>query len=273
MLIAQITDTHIKPGRKLAYRRVDTAGFLEAAVRHVNAFVPTVDVVMFTGDLVDLASREEYAIFRDIVDGLEVPWYVLPGNHDDPAVMMEVFADRPYVAGLSDFFHYVIEDYPVRLVALDTVARRKPFGQMCDARLAWLDGTLAAEPTKPTMIFQHHPPFRTGVRHMDVQNLLDTDALLGVLAKHGQVRHVACGHVHRASETTIGGIGFSIAPSPAHAVTLDLVPDAPPSYTMDPPAVRLFNVAVDGAIASHLSYVGDFDGPHPFFNADGSLID
>ena len=273
MLIAQITDTHTKPGRKLAYKRVETAGYLEAAVRHVNAFVPAIDAVMFTGDLVDLASREEYAIFREIVGELAVPWYVLPGNHDDPAVMMEVFADRPYVAGLSDFFHYAVEEYPVRLVALDTVARQKPFGQMCEARLAWLDRTLAAAPEKQTLIFQHHPPFLTGVRHMDVQNLLDADAFLAVVGRHKQVRHVACGHVHRASEASVNGVACSIAPSPAHAVTLDLVPDAPPSYTMDPPAVRLFNVAVDGAIASHLSYVGDFDGPHPFFNADGSLID
>ncbi len=38
---------------------------------------------------------------------------------------------------------------------------------MDEERLAWLDAKLALAPDRPTLIFMHHPPFRTGfVRSM-----------------------------------------------------------------------------------------------------------
>jgi len=53
MLIAQITDTHIKPHGALACGRVDTAPYLARAVGHLLALRPRPDVVLATGDLVD----------------------------------------------------------------------------------------------------------------------------------------------------------------------------------------------------------------------------
>ena len=61
MLIAQISDMHIKPPGELLYKRVDTAGFLARAVAHVNALDPKPDIVIATGDLVDGGKPEEYA--------------------------------------------------------------------------------------------------------------------------------------------------------------------------------------------------------------------
>ena len=40
MLIAQISDTHIRPEGVLAMGRVDTAGHLARAVAHINALRP-----------------------------------------------------------------------------------------------------------------------------------------------------------------------------------------------------------------------------------------
>ena len=50
MLIAQISDTHIKTPGRLAYRRVDTAAALAACVAHVMRQTVRPDLVMFTGD-------------------------------------------------------------------------------------------------------------------------------------------------------------------------------------------------------------------------------
>ena len=53
MLIAQITDTHIKPKGGLAYGNiVDTASSLKNIVDHCNKFNPKIDLVIVTGDLV-----------------------------------------------------------------------------------------------------------------------------------------------------------------------------------------------------------------------------
>jgi len=273
MLLAQITDPHIKKGRGLAYGHVDTAAFLEAVVKHLNAFIPDVDAVIVTGDLTDQGQSEEYAAIRPILDELSMPWYVIPGNHDHRENLIQAFSDHDYLAQCSGFVQYAVDDYPVRLIGLDTLEVGEPYGYLCQDRLSWLDTCLNEKPDKPTMLFLHHPPFAIGIQHMDVQRLQNADDLFQVLAGHSQVRHVACGHVHRASETCINGIAVSIAPNSAHSVTLDMKQDGLSSFTMEPPAVRMFRIGDGGNIVTHISYIGAFDGPHPFFAADGSLVD
>src|SRR5947208_3221147 len=61
MMIAQITDMHIKPEGVLAYGRFDTAPYLGRAVEHLLALKPRPDVVLATGDLVDGGLPEERA--------------------------------------------------------------------------------------------------------------------------------------------------------------------------------------------------------------------
>ena len=52
MLIAQITDTHIKPKGGLAYGNVlDSASCLKNVVEHCNKFNPKIDLAIVTGDI------------------------------------------------------------------------------------------------------------------------------------------------------------------------------------------------------------------------------
>ena len=202
-----------------------------------------------------------------------MPWYVIPGNHDQRDNFLQTFSYQDHIASCNSFIQYVIDDYPLRLVGLDTMVSGKPYGLLCHERLQWLEECLKKEPKKPTMIFQHHPPFEVGIDHMDIQNLQNADELLGVLNRNPQVRHVACGHIHRAIETNINGIAISIAPNAAHSTTLDINPAGPSTFTLEPPAMRLFKIGTDNNIVSHLSFIGKFDGPHPYFNVDGSLVE
>lgn len=75
------------------------------------------------------------------------------------------------------------------------------------------------------------------------------------------MKTILCGHVHRSISVLWHGIEASIAPSPAHAVTLDFDPEGAP-------ACRLVCFNDKGLLVNHLSYIGDFDGPHPFTDAD-----
>lgn len=273
MIIAQITDPHVKAKREIAYGLVDTSAMLEAVVTHVNSMSPIVDTVIVTGDLTDRGKPEEYVTLRSILNNLSMPWHVVPGNHDYRDNFLQAFSDHDYLAESDDFVHYAIENQPLRLIGLDTTVDGKPHGFLTPERLKWLDSCLRTVPDKPTLIFMHHPPFKTGIHHMDVQNLLNADDLFDVLLKHSQVLHVACGHVHRASETCVKGIAVSIAPNAAHSSTLDLDPEGPSSFTMDPPAIRLFYFFDDCKLVTHLSYIGKFAGPYPYFTPNGDLVE
>lgn len=94
-----------------------------------------------------------------------------------------------------------------------------------------------------------------------------------VLRRHKRVRLVAAGHVHRAVTTSFAGVPATICPAPNHAVDLDLAASRPPSFRIEPPAFHLHAwFADEGRLVTHHVPIGDFDGPHPFFDASGRLL-
>jgi 3',5'-cyclic AMP phosphodiesterase CpdA len=273
MIFAQISDTHIRPQGRLAYRKVDTAAALAACVAHLNALAPRPAFALVTGDLVDFGSPAEYRRFRELMAPLEIPYFVIPGNHDERGALRSAFADAAYLPKGGEFLHYAIEGHPLRILALDSVVPGAPHGELGAERLAWLEARLAEMPDRPTVIATHHPPFLTGIRHMDVQNCRDGEALGAVVERHPQVRALLCGHVHRFAATLWHGILATICPSPSHAVALDLDPEGPSAFSLDPPACLIHTWTPEGRLVSHISFIGRFDGPYPFFDAAGRLID
>src|SRR5258706_16460452 len=148
MLIAQMTDLHIKPPGKLAYGGVDTAAMLRAAIAHLTALRPAPDALLLTGDLVDAGSAAEYALLRALLAPVRCPLYLIPGNHDDRAALRAAFADHRYLPP-DGFIQYVIDDQAVRLIGLDTLVPGEGGGTLCAARLAWLAAQLDAAPARP----------------------------------------------------------------------------------------------------------------------------
>jgi 3',5'-cyclic AMP phosphodiesterase CpdA len=194
MLIAQISDMHVKAEGELLYRRIDTAGFLERAVAHVNALDPQPDIVLATGDLVDGGKPEEYAHLRRLLAPLAMPVHLIPGNHDARDVLREVFPDHTYLPP-TGFLQYAIEGLPVRLIALDTLVPGKGYGELCAERLGWLEARLG-ESDRPTILFMHHPPFDCGIAVFDDTRLMRGEPQLAALVRrHGNVERVMCGHV------------------------------------------------------------------------------
>ena len=70
MMIAQITDLHVRPRGKVAYERVDTNAMLEAAVAAIEALPRKPDLVIATGDLTDCGLAAEYEVLREILEPL-----------------------------------------------------------------------------------------------------------------------------------------------------------------------------------------------------------
>jgi 3',5'-cyclic AMP phosphodiesterase CpdA len=274
LLIAQISDLHIKRPGVLAYGEVDTAAALTRCVATLNAFRPRPELVVISGDLADTPVAEEYEHLNRLLAPLEIGFAAVPGNHDSRELMRAALPKGGYAqsTGPLNSLHAV---GPLDLVLLDSSVPGKPHGELEAPTLAWLDATLASSSTRPALIFLHHPPFVTGIHHMDVQNLRNAGALANVLRRHPRARLVAAGHVHRAALTQFLGIPATICPAPNHAVALDLEDSLPPSFKVEPPAFHLhtwFSGEHFGDLITHHVPIGDFPGPFPFFGRDGRLL-
>lgn len=239
MLIAQITDIHVMPAGRLVYGTFDTTRCLAAAVDRLNAVSPRPDLVLVTGDLVDAGSLAEYARLRGELDRLAMPFRLIPGNHDARDTLRAAFADHAYLRADPVFCHFVDEAWPLRIIGLDSLDAGRVDGLLCAERLAWLDRVLRDAPTTPTLICVHHPPFRTGIAHMDALPMRGAEAFAEIVGRHRQVERVIAGHVHRAMSLRWAGTLCSTCPSTAHQFALDLEPDLPARWTREPPGFHL----------------------------------
>ncbi|HNU13707.1 MAG TPA: PQQ-binding-like beta-propeller repeat protein [Chitinophagaceae bacterium] len=72
---AFISDTHI--GSPNGSAEED----LRRTVRDINA-MKDIAFVVLTGDITELGTNEELKLAKQILDSLNIPWYIIPGNHD-----------------------------------------------------------------------------------------------------------------------------------------------------------------------------------------------
>jgi 3',5'-cyclic AMP phosphodiesterase CpdA len=261
MLVAQITDTHIMAPGKLLLGVVDTASALERAVSALNSLDPVPDVTVLTGDLVESGAAEEYAHLRTLLAPLRMPVFAIPGNHDAREPMRKAFIGDGYLPR-EGFLNYAIEDYPLRIIALDTLIPGEGGGLLCSDRLRWVDDILAAAPDRPTLVLMHHPPFMTGIERMDRAGLDGIGAFAEIIRGHPQVERILCGHLHRPIESRFAGTIAGTAPSPAHQIVLDLRPEARLSFAFEPPGYQLHYWREGIGLVTHTAAIGDWPGPY-----------
>jgi 3',5'-cyclic-AMP phosphodiesterase len=145
MLLCQITDPHIVRDGTLAYGKVDTAGMLERCVRQIRAMSRAPDLVVVTGDLTDHGQADEYAKLAELLAPLSMPVYLAAGNHDDRAALQAAFPQWPHLRGADGFVQYVVDDFAVRLVVLDTVIPASPAASCATSACA---GSIARWPPR-----------------------------------------------------------------------------------------------------------------------------
>lgn len=262
MLIAQLSDLHLRPRGLPSNRVVETNMFAERAFRAVMCRQPRPDLVLLTGDVAESGLADEYAMAADLLRRhMQVPVFAIPGNHDRREAMIE---HLPILRHNGGFVQYALEDFPVRVVMLDSLVPGEAHGELCSSRLEWLDAALSDVPDKPTLIAIHHPPFATGIGHMDRIALRRPEAFAAIVRRHPQVARIICGHHHRPITGAVGPAVVCVAPSVAHQVELDLRPGAPPLFRMEPPAYMLHQWTPAAGFASHIVFVEDYPGPYPF---------
>ena len=209
MIIAQISDTHLA---------LDTAdqriGDFARTIVDINTLDPAPDLIVHTGDVVHNGRQDEYAEAVRILSQARAPVYVLAGNKDDRANLRAAFAPFGYLAPDAKFIDYAIEDYPVRLIAVDTLSASSNKGDFCPERARRLIDMIDAETSKPIAVFAHHPPFevKVGPDPINFETVEAMKRLAQAVQHSGRVVGIFSGHVHRSTSGHVGGIPALVVP-------------------------------------------------------------
>jgi Icc protein len=228
-MLVQITDTHVVERGTLLYGMADTARHLAESVAEVNAMRPRPDGVLMTGDLVEHPGPVTYSHFRDLISPLEMPVYLMPGNHDDPEIMWGYFRDTRMFPAKPPHFQYVIEDYPFRVLMLNSHYDNSELPYFGERRQDWLAEQLQAS-DKPTLIAIHHPPFRTGIEFIDMVGAQWFEAMGEIVAQHPQVLKIICGHGHLDLQGRLARVPVQMVGAIAHQLIAGRVLDVAPSF-------------------------------------------
>lgn len=233
LLIGHFTDLHITvPANK--FKNTDSTANVNKIIQQLNNLTRKPDIVILTGDLVHEGIKEEYIVLVDLLDKLKMPYYVIPGNHDERNNFRNAFSHHSYLPQQGEFLHYEVDNYPLKLIGLDSLIPSKPEGQLCQQRLAWLDTKLQSS-AKPTLLFMHHPPYLSGIDFMDRFSLKQSEDFANVLKKYNHIVGILTGHYHRSIFTrfanipvcTLASCTAQILPDFSHAKGLTWVAEPP----------------------------------------------
>lgn len=214
-----LSDLHITPDRETILG-LDPQAQLASALAHIHRHHSDADRLIITGDLTHYGDDTAYRQLAVQLAEVAMPITLLLGNHDRRDAFKAAFPLHP--VDQHGFVQCVADHGALRLICLDTLDGppydhdRIHQGRLCDHRLAWLDAALSLPEDRQAIIFTHHPPHAVSFRGMDSIRLHDEAAFFEIVRRHGNVRHIVAGHIHRTIGGSVHGIPFSIFKSPVH---------------------------------------------------------
>jgi len=273
MLIAHLTDTHLGIDSGALGGRLDPAAALRRALARVRALAPAPAVLLLTGDLTEAGRAADYTLLAELLKQ-ELPAHAgqaprvlcIIGNHDHReharqhlGALMPIAPDAPPPLACVR-----AEVGGLQFIGLDTVLPGHPHGALDAPQLDWLARQLRDCAGQPVALFMHHPPLTSGIEAMDRCGLRRGRAELArLVAAHGGVQFIACGHLHRPIAGVLGGAPVLVAPSTSHQLELDLRPGAPLALRLEPPMLGLYRWTAQDGVSCHFGHVQTFEGPYP----------
>ena len=245
--VLHLTDPHLFDDADATLYGRRTSDTFRAVVAQALARAPArADAIVVTGDIGDDCSEGAYRRFAAVLRDTGIPAWCLPGNHDDPARMASLFASGSLrYAGVAALRGW-------RLLLLESPVPGEPHGELGAARLAALQRDLAASTGHPKLVAIHHPPQRVGSGWIDAMGLRDGAALLEQRRHHPEVRGLVSGHVHQASDQSLGGLRLLTTPS----TCAQFLPGSE-DFALDtrPPGWRWLELHADGRIETQVHWL------------------
>lgn len=238
--VLQLTDLHLMCEREKTMRGVRTHDALVEVMRFIDAGVRSgrwdVDHIVISGDLTHDEQLATYETLRELLGEWIPRCRLIPGNHDDRALMRRVFPEL--VPQDGEFITFSFQAGGCRLIGLDSHVDGDGAGHISANQVGWLAEQLTVHRTEPTILFVHHPPFLIQSAWLDNVSLREPGPLLELVASFPQVRAISAGHVHQQYRGRLGRIELLTTPSTAVQYRAEEVPVCDPI----PPGFRRFRL-------------------------------
>nr|VFK14701.1 MAG: Icc protein [Candidatus Kentron sp. LFY] len=254
--VIQISDSHLSTDENGLFKGVAPWRTFQSVVERIGREPLQPDIIVATGDLVHEGPAFVYRHLREHMDRIGVPIYVLPGNHDDPALLAETFdidmdRDATRVTDYMNFGHTHLGNWLI--VFLNTVVPGAPYGLLDTRELARLDALLGKHPDHHALLCLHHHPVPRKGETVNLPGLLHANLFFSVVDRHPQVRGIIWGHIHGSFEARRGKILLLGTPSTCFQFDAALKRILGPND--GPPAYRRLALGADGTIESDVVQV------------------
>jgi 3',5'-cyclic-AMP phosphodiesterase len=241
--ILQITDLHILPGVGETFLGINTEHYFHATLELAFANHQHFDLILLTGDLAQEPSSAGYQRILNRLEATNTSCICLPGNHDDYAIMEQVFN-----TGLINCRKQVLwENW--QLICLNSVIPGSPGGRLSDQELAFLEECLTGNPNHHALIAVHHHCLETGSAWMDTMMIENSQAFWAIIKQYPQTKTITTGHIHQVMDFKIGSVRVLGTPSTCFQFT-----PFSKTFSLDktPPGYRLIRLYADGNIESNI---------------------
>ena len=182
---AFITDTHIGSST--------SEEDLIRSISDINK-MSDLDFVLITGDVTEMGTDEELEKAKGIIEKLNIPYYIVPGNHDTG------WSESGGVSFIKEFGNdkFVFEHQGYKFIGTAS----GPYVRMSDGHIprdaiVWLDHVLEETPKEQPIIFINHYP---------LDNSLDNWYEATERLKKYNTQFAICGHGHRNKSFDFEGI-------------------------------------------------------------------
>lgn len=207
-----LTDSHFLDDTSNSTKEINPFNSFLNVIEHIKKTQTEYQFILITGDISQSGSKKSYQRFIQLLARLKKPYYCLPGNHDDAALLKALIANSP------DKQISINQIAAHQLILLNSQNMGSQGGIISTENLLALKTTLDNS-TQPTIIALHHPPVSIQSSWMDKINLANKEKLLAILEKYPQVKLVLFGHVHQAIDKKHKHIRLLATPSTSYQFT------------------------------------------------------
>jgi outer membrane protein assembly factor BamB/predicted MPP superfamily phosphohydrolase len=178
---AHVSDTHIG-GAPTATTD------LHNTVQDINAD-PNLKFVIITGDITEFGADAELRQAKAILDSLNKPWYIIPGNHDGNWSESGANSFRTVFGAETTTFQY--GGFLFAGTACGPNMRMGP-GQVPHEDIVWLDSVLhhLPRPDMPIIYLNHYPQDSAQNNWYEAIDMLKRHNVQLVLCGHGHSNHL-----------------------------------------------------------------------------------